>query len=176
MADIDATLKEITADIRTIVRGEIELAKAEVVPGAKKAGLGVGLFAGAGVVAILAVNVLFLCLGFVYTNLFWGNMTPPAAFGLGFLCAAVTYLIIAAILALIGFLNVKKLRKPTAAIAQAEQTAGALEYATSAGLAEVRAITTRGKKVFSRDETGQLVTVYAGPRRIDDSPAKPLEN
>lgn len=166
MADIQATVNAITADIRTIVRGEIELAKAEVIPGMKRAGLGTVLLAGAGIFALLAVNVLFVCLGFAFTNLFWDHTGPVAAFGLGFLCAAGVYLMLAVLLALLGVVNLKKMRKPEAALAQAEATAAAVSGATSAGLAEVELLATRGKKVITTDETGQIVTVFSGPRRL----------
>ena len=45
MADesgIAEVIKNIQADVSTIVRGEIELAKAELIPQAKAAGLGAG--------------------------------------------------------------------------------------------------------------------------------------
>ena len=169
MADIHEALDQITADIRTIVRGEIELAKSEVLPGAKKAGLGAGLLAGAGVFALLGVNVLILCVGFLFTALFWGHVGPVAAFGLGFLCAALLWLLIAGALALIGLRNVKKLRKPEQAIAEAGASGRAISNAASRGLANVRMIATRGKKVITRDATGQIVTVYSGPRRLADA-------
>ena len=168
MADIQATVNAITADIRTIVRGEIELAKAEVVPGMKKAGLGAGLLVGAGVFALLAVNVLFVCLGFAFTNLFWDHTGPVAAFGFGFLCAAGVYLLIAVILAVVGVVNVKKMRTPQAAMAQGDATATAIGGATNAGLAAVQRLATRGKKVITTDDTGQIVTVFSGPRRLAD--------
>ena len=149
MADIAATLDEMRADIRTIVLGEIELAKAEVTPGAKKAGIGAGLLAGAAVFGIIAVNVIFWSLGFAFTNLFWGNVGPVGAFGFGFLCAAGVYIVIALILAAIGIVHVKKLRGPTAAIAEGEKTSEALRQATQAGLDNVSMLTTRGKKVLT---------------------------
>ena len=40
--DIADTIKAIQADVTTIVRGEVELAKAELVPQAKSVGIGVG--------------------------------------------------------------------------------------------------------------------------------------
>ncbi|HOA88634.1 MAG TPA: phage holin family protein [Propioniciclava tarda] len=170
MADIESTVSQITSDIRTIVRGEIELAKAEVIPGVKKAGLGAGLLAGAGLVAALAVNVLFLSLGFAFTNLFWERTSPVGAFGFGFLCAAGVYLLIAAVLGVLGFLNVKKLRTPQAAMEQVSKTVDAVGGAADTGLANVRLIATRGKKVITRDETGQIVTVFSGPKHLTDRP------
>lgn len=167
MADIDATLKEITADIRTIVRGEIELAKAEVVPGAKKAGLGVGLLLGAGLFALIAVAVVFWSLGFAFTNLFWG-LGPVTAFALGFLCAAGVYLLIAVVLGVIGVLNVKKIRAPKAALAENERTTSAIAGAIDSGLADVKVLSTAGKKKITTDRTGQIVTVYADGRSLPE--------
>ena len=172
MADIEEALQQITTDIRTIVRGEIELAKSEVLPGAKKAGLGAGLLAGAGVFAVIALGVLIICVGLLFSALFWGHVGPVWAFTLGFLCAAVLYLLIAGALALVGFKNVKKLQKPEAAMAEAEASTKALGNAASRGLANVRMIATRGKKVITRDAAGQIVTVYSGPRRLADGDDK----
>ena len=42
--DIADAIKAIQADVTTIVRGEVELAKAELVPQVKSAGIGAGLF------------------------------------------------------------------------------------------------------------------------------------
>lgn len=175
---IEDVVRDITADIRTIVRGEIALAKAEVVPGAKKAGIGAGLLAGAAVFGLIALNVLFVCLGFAFTNLFWGHTaTPIGAFGFGFLCAVGVYLFIAAILALIGLVNVKKLKKPEAAIKEADKSVNTLSTAVGSGLKNVRIISTRGRKMITKDDTGQIVTVWAGPRRVDDgsSDLKPID-
>lgn len=167
MAELPAVqdvVKDITADIRTIVRAEIELAKAEVVPGAKKAGMGAGMFAAAAVFGIIALNVLFVCLGFLFTNLFWGKTaTPIGAFGWGFLCAVGVYLVIAAICALVGLSLVKKFKTPEAAVTQAQKTQAALSSAVSGGLAEAQTIAVTGKKKITTDATGQIVSVFAKP-------------
>jgi hypothetical protein len=55
-------LKQLSNDTTTLVRQEIELAKAEVAQKGKKAGLGAGLFGGAGVVGLLALGALTACL------------------------------------------------------------------------------------------------------------------
>ena len=166
MADQPAVgdvIKDIVADIRTIVRGEIDLAKAEVVPGAKKAGLGVGLFVGAGVIGLLVINALFRCLGFAFSAIFWPHFQPVGAFALGFLCAAGVYLIIALIVALIGFKNVKKAKKPEAAIREAQTTKNSVEQAVNSGMTEAKMISTRGKKTIGRDAQGRITTMYSVP-------------
>lgn len=59
LADV---IKEITADVTTIVKGEIELAKAELVPQAKSMGIGAGMFGGAGYFALNGIALLFLAI------------------------------------------------------------------------------------------------------------------
>jgi hypothetical protein len=56
---------EVTRDVSTLVRQEIELAKAELTESAKKTGKGAGLLGGAGYAALMAV--LFLSIA-----LWWG--------------------------------------------------------------------------------------------------------
>lgn len=175
MADqpaIGDVLKDITADIQTIVRGELELAKAEVLPGVKKAGMGAGVLGAAAVVGLIGFNVLFVCVGFAYSALFWGHTgTPVGAFAFGFLCAAASYLIVAGVLAVIGIVLVKKVRSPKQAVAAAEQSFAAVDKAVTAGLNNVKIIGTRGRKQIARDETGKVITVFAGPKHIDETPS-----
>jgi hypothetical protein len=87
-------LAEVSRDISTLMRQEVELAKAELRESAKRAGKGAGLFSGAGVAGFLAL--LFLSIA-----LWWG---------LGYLMGnawsavivAVLWGIVAAVLALVG--------------------------------------------------------------------------
>ena len=55
IGDLVSTLSE---KLSTLIRPEIELAKAEMAEKAKHAGLGIGLFVGAGVLAFWATGVL----------------------------------------------------------------------------------------------------------------------
>ncbi len=59
MAELLRQLSEQTA---TLVRQELELAKAEVTAKGKKAGLGAGMFGGAGVFGLYALGALTACL------------------------------------------------------------------------------------------------------------------
>jgi gas vesicle protein len=58
-------VKELSSQVSTLVRQEVELAKAEVGEKGKKAGVGAGMFGGAGVAAVLMLGSLtaFLILG-----------------------------------------------------------------------------------------------------------------
>jgi hypothetical protein len=54
-------LRELSEQTTTLVRQELELAKLELTTKGKRAGLGAGMFGGAGVVAIYALGALTAC-------------------------------------------------------------------------------------------------------------------
>jgi uncharacterized membrane protein YqjE len=54
-------LKELSNQTTTLVRQELELAKAEMAEKGKQAGLGAGMFGGAGLVGLLALGALTTC-------------------------------------------------------------------------------------------------------------------
>ena len=66
MADqgVSDLIKGISDDVKLLVRDEIQLAKAELVPAAKNAGIGAGLFGAAGYFAICALSVLYFAAAF----------------------------------------------------------------------------------------------------------------
>ena len=55
-------LKQLSQDTATLVRKELELARAEMTEKGKQAGLGAGMFGGAGVAALLMLGSLTACL------------------------------------------------------------------------------------------------------------------
>ena len=59
-------VKDASAQISSLVRSEVELAKAEVATSAKKAGIGIGLFAGAAVILAYSSFFLFFTLAEVF--------------------------------------------------------------------------------------------------------------
>lgn len=87
-------LSEVSRDLSTLFRQEVELAKAELKESAKKAGKGAGLFGGAGVAGLLALVFLSVAawwaLGYLIGNAWSG------------LVVAVIWGIVAAILAMTG--------------------------------------------------------------------------
>lgn len=108
-------------DVSSIVRGEIELAKTEILTGAQSAGKGVGMFVGAGLFGLYA-------LGFLLTALAWGLVALGLSAWLGFLIVAVLLLILAGILAAIGRSALKKANmRPQAAIDSTQKTIAALK-------------------------------------------------
>jgi uncharacterized membrane protein YqjE len=54
--------KELSNDLSTLVRQELRLAQAELTQKGKRAGLGAGMFGGAGIAALLALGTLTACL------------------------------------------------------------------------------------------------------------------
>ena len=93
------------ADVSTLVRAEIELAKAEIGRSAKKAGISVGLFGAAGVFAALAGIYLFVTIAEALTAL---GLPRWVSYGI----VTVFLLILAGIAALIGMRLLKKIEKP----------------------------------------------------------------
>ena len=93
------------ADVSTLIRSEIELAKAEIGTSAKKAGISVGLFAAAGVLAAFAGIYLFVTVAEALTAL---GLPRWVSYGI----VTVFLLILAGIAALIGMRLLKKIEKP----------------------------------------------------------------
>jgi hypothetical protein len=54
--------KQLSDDLSTLVRQELKLAQAEMTEKGKKAGIGIGMFGGAGIVGLLALGALTTCL------------------------------------------------------------------------------------------------------------------
>jgi hypothetical protein len=54
--------KQLSDDLSTLVRQELKLAQAEMTEKGKQAGIGVGMFGGAGIVGLLALGTLTACL------------------------------------------------------------------------------------------------------------------
>ncbi len=93
------------ADISTLVRSEIELAKAEVGRSAKKAGISVGLFGAAGVLAAFAAIYLFVTIAEALTAL---GLPRWVSYGI----VTLFLLVLAGICALIGKRMLSKIEKP----------------------------------------------------------------
>jgi hypothetical protein len=93
-------LKQLSDDTTRLVHQEIELAKAELTDKGRKAGMGAGLFGGAGMVGFLALAALTTC--FILAL----DLVLPA--WLAALLVAVVYGAIAAVLAMRGRAKVKQ--------------------------------------------------------------------
>ncbi len=124
--DTDPTIGKLVVDaqrdISTLISKEIELAKSELKISVKHGGVGIGLFAGAAFLGLLAIIMLSVSLAyFIHWN---GN-------GLdlhwAFLIVFAFYVLIAALLAFIGMKQVKQVKGPEKAIRQGKQIPDALK-------------------------------------------------
>src|SRR4051794_2104251 len=146
-------VKDIQGEIRTIVKGEVELAKTELVPSAKNAGIGAGAFSGALYFLLNALLLLYVAGSLAI----WQWLDIPIA--LGFVIMAGVLIVIAGILGLVGLSRVKKVKGPDRAIAQGQQTADAVKTAIARGNAAATA-----KQIEGRPEPVPAVTAD-GARR-----------
>jgi hypothetical protein len=122
--DSDPTIGKLVSDasrdISALVQKEIQLAKSELKVSVKHGGTGIGLFAGAGFLVLLAIIMLSVAIAYFLhmtgLHLAWCFLI---VFGL--------YVAIAAILALIGVKQVKQVKGPEKAISQGKQIPQALK-------------------------------------------------
>ena len=124
--DTDPTLGKLVMDaqrdISSLVSKEIQLAKSELKVSVKHGGVGVGLFAGAAFIALLAI--IMLSVAFAYF-LNWNGEGLDLHWA--FLVVFFVYVLIAALLAYIGLRQVKKVKAPERAIEQGRQIPSALK-------------------------------------------------
>ena len=101
-ASLGELLGDVTRDLSTLMRQEVELAKAELKQSATKAGKGSGMLAGAGVAGHFVL--VFLSLGLMFAL---GALMP---LGWAAVIVAVIWGIIAAVLASIGRKELKQIK------------------------------------------------------------------
>jgi uncharacterized membrane protein len=122
--DTDPTIGRLVTDasrdISSLVRKEIELAKSEIKVSAKAGGLGIGMFAAAGFIAVLAIIMLSVSIAYF---IHWAGLGLHWAF----LIVFGAYLLLAALLVFLGVRSVKKVKAPEKAIEQGRQIPQALK-------------------------------------------------
>jgi hypothetical protein len=122
-ASISALVNSAITDAQSLVRAQIELAKAEMSQSAQQAAAASGLFIGAGVLGFLAF-VFGLVAGA------YGIVAAGLPVWAGFLIVAGILVLVALILALVGRSRTKHVKPPVRAIAEAEKTKAALSGIT----------------------------------------------
>ena len=124
--DDDPTLGKLVMDaqrdISSLISQEIQLAKSELKVSAKHGGVGIGLFAGAAFLVLLAI--IMLSVAFAYF-IHWNG--DGLALHWAFLIVFGLYVLIAALLAFIGLKQVKQVKAPEKAIRQGKQIPQALK-------------------------------------------------
>ncbi len=112
---IGRLVADTTKDFSALVRNEIELAKTELRISVKAGGIGIGLFAAAGFLVLLAIVMASFALALFLDWWIVGTATAfIIVFGL--------YVLIAAILAAIGVRKVKQVRAPEQTIDAVKST------------------------------------------------------
>jgi hypothetical protein len=140
-------IKNITDDVKLLVQDQVELAKAELTPAAKKGGTGLGLFGAAGYFGLSATILLYFAAAY---GLYEG---AGLSAWLSFLIVAGALLLIAGILGGIGFLIVRKIKGPDRTIAEANKTTAELQAAVERSLAAASAPQIEGEVVPTKELT-----------------------
>jgi membrane protein implicated in regulation of membrane protease activity len=102
---IGTLVQSAMADVSTLVRAEVELAKAEIGKSAKKAGIGAGAFGAAGVVLAFSAFFFFIAVAEFLT---WLGLVR----WLSYLIVWFALVLVAGLAALIGRRYLKKIEKP----------------------------------------------------------------
>ena len=102
---VGALVQSAMADVSTLIRSEIELAKAEVGKSAKKAGIGAGAFGAAGALLFFSGIFLFVTIAEFLT---WLGLIR----WISYLLVWLLLVVLAGIAALIGRRSIKKIEKP----------------------------------------------------------------
>jgi Putative Actinobacterial Holin-X, holin superfamily III len=115
-------VRDATAHLSTLVRAEVELARAEITAEVKKGLTGSVFFIVALVVLLLAFPFLFTAAALGIDKGLWDWAQPWGGFAIIFLAM----LVIAALFGLLGFRKVKRIRGPRRTISSVRDTAAAL--------------------------------------------------
>lgn len=119
---IGRLVADASRDISSLISKEIELAKSELKVSVQAGGIGIGMFAGAGFLAVLAI--IMLSFAFVYL-IHWNGSGLDLQWA--FLIVFVFYLLVAALLVFIGIRKVKQVKAPEKAIHQGREIPKALK-------------------------------------------------
>ena len=119
---IGRLVTDASRDISNLLRKEIQLAKSELKVSAKAGGVGIGLFAAAAFVAVLAI--VMLSVAFAYL-IHWNGDGLDLHWA--FLIVFAVYLLVAALLGYLGVRSVKRVRAPERAIEQGREIPRALK-------------------------------------------------
>jgi hypothetical protein len=119
---IGRLVHDASRDISTLIQKEIQLAKSELKVSVRAGGLGIGLFAAAGFIAVLAVIMLSVAIAY-FIN--WNG--DGLALHWAFLIVFGFYLLLAGLLVFVGIRKVKQVRAPERAIEQGREIPKALK-------------------------------------------------
>lgn len=115
---IGALVKDATTQVSTLVRAEVELAKAEITRDVKKGLTGSVFFILALVVLLYSTFFMFFFLAELLDNWLWRWAA--------FLIVFILMLVVTAVFALLGYLKVRRIRGPQQTIESVKETTAAL--------------------------------------------------
>jgi hypothetical protein len=119
---IGRLVHDASRDISTLIQKEIQLAKSELKISFKAGGTGVGMFAAAAFLAVLAVIMFSIAIAYF---IHWNG--DGLALQWAFLIVFGFYMLLAALLVFIGGRKVKQVRAPERAIEQGQKIPKALK-------------------------------------------------
>lgn len=117
---IGKIVADITRDLNVIVQHQVDLAKKEVVTSAKVGGIGAAMFVVAGFLGLLVI--IFVSVGLAHLLSMTGLHLAWC-----YLIVAGAYVLLAAVLVLVGFKLIKRVRAPRETIRTAKQLPSALK-------------------------------------------------
>ncbi len=117
-------VRDASEQVSTLVRAEIELAKAELAQTAKRGGIAAALFGAATVMVLLSLPFLFVTLAEVLVAV----GLPRWA---SYLIVWGVFILLAVLLALLGLRSVRRLRKPERTLETVKDTARWARHPTS---------------------------------------------
>jgi hypothetical protein len=119
---IGRLVHDASRDISTLIQKEIQLAKSELKISFKAGGTGVGMFAAAAFLAVLAIIMFSIAMAYF---IHWNG--DGLALQWAFLIVFGFYMLLAALLVFIGGRKVKQVRAPERAIGQGREIPKALK-------------------------------------------------
>jgi len=119
---IGRLVHDASRDISSLIQKEIQLAKSELKISVKAGGTGIGLFAGAAFILVLAIIMLSVAFAY-FIN--WNG--EGLALQWAFLIVFGAYALIAALMVFIGVRKVKQVKAPERAIEQGREIPNALK-------------------------------------------------
>jgi uncharacterized membrane protein YqjE len=108
---IGRLIADTTGDLSALVRDEIALAKSELSFSVKAGGIGAAMFAVAGFLGVLALIMLSIAFAYALASL------PHIGDTVAFLIVFGVYVVLAALIALLGLRKIKQVRAPEQTIA-----------------------------------------------------------
>lgn len=119
---IGGLVRDATAHLSTLVRAEVELARAEIASEIKKGVRGSVFFMIALTILLFSLFFLFMTIGYFFYDVFRWPLS--VAFGVDFLLM----LVVAGIFALLGYRKVRKIQAPERTLEEARETMATLRH------------------------------------------------